>query len=106
MQTHDDKGHEFKRAFLDQLQARADRMREEKASEITARKENEPVLAKWKAHGISVVVRPDDPQGILRISVGGGSKTPVPLNYCTIRGDIGACIDLLERAIRALKSAP
>ena len=104
MQTHDDKSH--KREFLDLLQARADRMREGKASEITAGKKNEPILEKWKAHGISVVVRPDDPQGILRISVGGGDKTPVPLNYCTVRGDIGECIQLLEWAIRALKKEP
>lgn len=113
MQTHDDKD-QFtlmqreltKEEFLDRLAARADRMREAKQSTITAGTEDEPLLAQWKAHGMTVNIRPDDPQGILRISVGGGSKTPVPLNYCVVRGDISACIDLLERAIRALKAGP
>ena len=103
MQTHDDKSHS---PFFEQLQARADKMREQKLSEITAGKEDEKELARWKAHGMTVVVRPNDPQDILRVSVGGGSKTPVPLNYCTIRGGTGQCIELLERAIRALKAAP
>lgn len=105
MQTHDDKDQKIQ-PFMDHLKARADRMLENKLSEITAGKEGEKELARWKSHGMQVVVRPDDVQGILRISVGGGHKTPVPLNYCTIRGDVGACIDLLELAIRALKEAP
>lgn len=105
MLTHDDKDQRFQ-PFMDKLLARADRMREQKLSEITAGKEGEPELARWNANGIEVVVRPNDPQGILRISVGGGDQTPVPLNYCTIRGDVGACISLLEQAIRALRKSP
>lgn len=105
MLTHDDKDQRFQ-PFMDQLIARADRMREQKLSEITAGKEGEQELARWNADGIEVVIRPNDPQDILRISVGGGSKTPMPLDYCTIRGEVGACITLLERAIEALRSAP
>ena len=107
MQTHDDKDAmeaKFREEiFLKKLEERAGKMKERKMSEITAGKENEPIIAQWRAHGMQVTVRPDDEQGILRISVGGGDKTPVPLNYCTVRGDIGACIKLLERAIRALR---
>ncbi len=101
--THEDKQHQTNE-FLDRLIARADRMREEKASVITAGEEGEPIIKTWLSNGMGVTVRPDDPQGILRISVGGGDKTPVPLNYCTVRGDIGQCIKLLKRAIRALES--
>ena len=47
----------------------------------------------------------DDEQGILRISIG-GCDTAVGLNYCVIRGDLGQCIDLLEKALVALRDAP
>lgn len=40
MQTHDDKDQKFQ-PFMDQLKARADKMRENKLSEITAGKEGE-----------------------------------------------------------------
>jgi len=49
---------------------------------------------------------PDDEHGILRISVGGGDSTPVQLNYCTVRGGVGRCINLLEQAIAALRECP
>jgi len=82
-------------------------MEKNKQSEITAGSPNEPILARWKAtNGVEVVHRPNDPQGILRISVGGGHDTPVQLDYCTIRGGVGKCIELLERAIAALKESP
>lgn len=104
--THEDNPHlaAQREAFMKKLEGRAEKMRG--LSEITAGKEGEKELASWKAHGMNVCVRPDDPHGILRISVGGGDKTPVPLNYCTVRGNIGDCINLLERAIRALKASP
>lgn len=64
--------------------------------------DGEPLLAEWQSNGVHVMQRPDDSQGILRISIGGG-KTPIPLNYCVFRGARGACIDLLRKALKALK---
>ena len=103
MQTHEDRAHRTE--FLRRLKRRANDMVRDKQSEITAGKEGEEPLAEWKHAGISVRHMPDDEQGILRISIGGGS-TSVPLNYCVFRGGVGSCIDLLEKAVAALKAAP
>lgn len=51
------------------------------------------------------VRRPDDEQGILRISVGGGVQT-VDVNYCVYRGDLAKCLHLLRMAICALEECP
>jgi hypothetical protein len=105
MQTHEDMNHNYKE-FLKRLEKRAANMVRDKQSEITAGKEDENPLAVWKSHGIQCVHMPDDEQGILRISVGGGNEMPISFNYCTIRGGVGPCIALLERAIKALRNAP
>ena len=103
MQTHDDDQHEFIR----ELQSRAKFMEANRSSEITAGKPDEKALAKWNSsNGLQVAHMPDDPQGILRISVGGGDHLPVVVNYCTIRGSVGQCIALLEKAIAALRECP
>ena len=99
MQTHEDRS-----VFLEKLHQRASEMTRNKESEITAGRDGEEPLAKWKHGGVSVCHMPEDEQGILRISVGGSDV--VPLNYCVIRGDLGRCIDLLEKAIKALRAAP
>jgi hypothetical protein len=103
MQTHRDDSHADD--FMDRLRQRAAKMTRDKASEITAGKEGEEPLAAWKAHDVQCKHMPDDEQGILRISVGGGA-TPLPLNYCVIRGGVGPCIELLEKAIQSLREAP
>lgn len=106
MQTHDNESH-LRSRFLEELRNRAEVGKTLGTASITAGAEGEPVLAKWKAkNGMHVVHRPDDPQGILRISIGGGGDTPVPLDYCTIRGGVGKCIELLETAIAALRESP
>ena len=102
MQTHEDLTH--RSVFLEKLHQRASEMTRNKESEITAGRDGEEPLAKWKHGGVSVCHMPEDEQGILRISVGGSDV--VPLNYCVIRGDLGRCIDLLEKAIKALRAAP
>ncbi len=102
MQTHEDETHRTE--FMRRLTQRADGMVRDKQSEITAGTEGEEPLAEWKHKGVGVRHMPDDEQGILRISIGGGD-TPVPLNYCVFRGSVGPCIDLLEKAIAALKAA-
>ena len=49
---------------------------------------------------------PDDEHGVLRMSIGGGDNLPVTLNYCVVRGGIGQCIELLEKALKALRECP
>ncbi len=107
MQTHEDKSHDLRSRFLEELTKRAEVGKNSGNARITAGEDGEPELAKWKAsNGMHVVHRPDDPQCILRISIGGGGDTPVPLDYCTIRGGVGKCIELLEAAIKAIKESP
>ena len=104
MQTHDDA--DARREFLDRLRDKANRMTAAGTNQITAGKAEEKPLAEWKFGGVFVRHMPDDEHGVLRISAGGGDHTPVPLNYCTIRGSVGDCIQLLEKAIVALRAAP
>jgi len=108
MQTHEDKSHRLERElFMELLTKRAEKAVEDRTSEITTGKPDEEPLARWKAsNGVHVIHMPDDPQYILRISLGGGDNVPVTMNYCTIRGGVGQCIDLLEKAIVALKECP
>lgn len=106
MQTHTNESH-LRSEFLRLLTERAEVGKKSGNASITAGGDGEPELAKWNAsNGMQVVHRPDDPQGILRISIGGGRDTPEPLDYCTIRGGVGKCIELLESAIAALKESP
>lgn len=102
--THKDS--DFNRAFLEELKQRADKMQKNRQSEITTGKPDEKPLLRWIHGGIEVTHMPDDPQKILRISVGGGDHLPVVCNYCTIRGPVGQCIDLLEKTLAALKACP
>ena len=101
MQTHEDDSHRSE--FMERLRGRADGMVRDKRSEITAGKEGEAPIAEWKFNGVSVRRLPRDEQDIIRISIGGG-ETPVSLNYCVFRGDHGACVDLLRKALAALES--
>ena len=102
MQTHHDDNH--RASFLSELRRRAEEA--EKARSATIATDGE-ALAVWKSlNGMYVKHLPDDPQGILRISVGGGDHLPVTLNYCAVRGKISECISLLEKAVQALKECP
>ena len=105
MQTHYDSNH--RSAFIDELRRRADESQKSAAALITTGQHGEQELESWKAsNGVHCRHLPDDPQGILRISVGGGEHLPVTLNYLTVRGKIGQCIDLLEKALAALRECP
>lgn len=105
MQTHYDEQH--RKEFMELLEARAKVGKATKASEITTGKAGEEPLAKWKgSNGVHVTHMPDDEQGILRISCGGGDNLPVTMNYLTIRGRVGECISLLEKALVALRESP
>jgi hypothetical protein len=75
-------------------------------SKITGGLKNEEIICEWQARGVHVRQLPDDEQGILRISVGGGNETPVPLNYLVFRGKHSQCVDLLRKALVALQEGP
>jgi hypothetical protein len=102
MQTHADQD---RRDWLRSLEQKANRMQAAGHSVIAGGKEGEETLAEWESGGVGVVQRPPDEHGILRISIGGG-ETPVPLNYCVFRGEHGACVDLLRKALAALEAGP
>ena len=99
MQSHRDDDSPSKSNFLAQLQARADRMKERGESIMAA---GDAPLSQWMHSGVTVRKLPDDPQGILRISIGGGD-TPVKLDYCSFRGTQDECRKLLRRALAALE---
>ena len=109
-QSHEDKEHLRKLvavSFMEKLEAKADTMRSRSMSTIAGGEPEEKELASWKASNkMQVVHMPDDKLGVCRISIGGGNGIPVAMDYCTIRGSVGECIDLLEKAIEALKESP
>lgn len=93
-------------AFLEQLRSKADTIHSQGRSNITGGVDGEPVISRWESCGIGVMQRPNDDQGILRLSIGGGDNLPVNVNYCVFRGERQACIDLLKRALTALEVGP
>lgn len=104
MQTHTDNSHS---SFIDRLRERAENAEKAAASIIAAGNSGERPLIKWKgSNGIHCMKLPEDEQGILRVSIGGGEHLPVTLNYLTYRGDTGQCIALLEKALAALRECP
>lgn len=101
METHQD------RDFFDRLEERAGIAKLLGEGRITAGAPSEPVLAKWDHGQITIIQRPEDPQAILRISVGGGDRSPQnTVNYCVFRGNRTACAYLLEQAAKALREKP
>lgn len=107
MQSHDDAEHlnAERREFMDKLRQRAFKMTAEGKSEITGGKVGEQPLDGWKSNKFHVQQMPDDEQGILRISIGGGI-TIEQLNYLVFRGDRLACLNLLRTAVKALEKRP
>ncbi len=110
MQTHRDSDFlrepEFAKRFMRDLEERADKAKAAGTGKITVGADGEPILADYETGGVHIRKMPDDPQGILRISIGGGEDLPVTLNYCTYRGSRFACIELLEKVLAALKGSP
>lgn len=102
MNTHMDNEHAPQR-WLDSLKQKAEATRAEGRARITGGEDGEPILNEWKSKGVSVRQLPSDEHGILRISIGGGD-TPIPLDYLVFRGDYGACVDLLRKALKAMES--
>lgn len=105
MQTHYDNNHRSQ--FLEALRERADKAEKAGAAVITAGEKDEQELGSWKAsNGVHCRHLPDGPQGILRLSIGGGENLPVTMNYVVVRGKVGQCIELLEKALVALRECP
>jgi len=103
MQTHEDSQHKF----IAELRERAAKANTAAASVIAAGEKDEQELGSWKAsNGVHCRHLPDDPQGILRLSIGGGEHLPVTMNYVVVRGRVGQCIELLEKALVALRECP
>jgi hypothetical protein len=107
MQTHRDSDAEnLRNEWFENLKLDADLCRLQGKSNITGGKDDEQVLNEWKRRGVHVRELPRDEHGILRISIGGGSDTPVELNYCVFRGAHHKCVDLLRKALMALQEGP
>lgn len=98
MGSHSD--NDARRGFLDELRIRAELMSELGKNSVA----NDTVLEAWDENGVRVEHLPDDRQGILRISIGGGDHLPIKGDYCNFRGDQSQCIKLLERALAAMKA--
>lgn len=103
MQTHEDADASLPDDFMDRLEQRAMDTLARKASQIASGKDSEDPVDAWRGvGGIGVVKLPNDEQGILRISVGGGIPSEGG-DYCSFRGNRLACAALLERAARSLR---
>lgn len=103
--THEDSSHDG--GFIQRLRERAELAERAAASTIAAGSSVEQELGSWKAsNGIHCRHMPDDEQGILRLSIGGGDHLPQKMNYVVIRGKVGQCIELLEKALVALRECP
>jgi hypothetical protein len=97
---------EVAQQFMDELEGRAEKIKSMEKSKITGGADGESIIAEWQHFGVGVRQLPPDPQGILRVSIGGGKNLPVSINYCVFRGERGACIDLLRKALKALETDP
>lgn len=100
MGSHLDNDHGKKADFLKELRLRAEIMSDLAKNDL----QEGNVIAEWEHDGIRCQELPADRQGILRISIGGGSDLPVVGDYCNFRGDHSKCIALLERVLTAMKS--
>lgn len=106
MQTHPDYDAERITPFLDRLKIRADDAMAKGNSQITTGEPGEKPIDEWKHGKIHVTKMPEDEQGILRMSVGGGTEGLVrklDINYCVFRGDRTQCAYMLEQAAKALR---
>lgn len=86
---------------ISRLVRRAEEMTERGENTITAggmRGLQELPLSEYDVGGMLVRKMPDDPD-CLRVSL--GDPAPAPGAYLVYRGDIGAAIDLLSRALKA-----
>jgi hypothetical protein len=104
MQSHSDNLHN---KFIELVRERAVSARNNSQSLIASGKDGEIELKSWEStNGFNCRQLPSDPQGILRLSIGGGDDLPVQMDYLSIRGDKRQCVRLLKRALKALEECP
>lgn len=101
MGSHADRDHREGQyqSVLESLRAKAEVMTDLGVNRVT----NDRVLEEWEHDGVRIQMLPDDPHGVLRISIGGHSDIK-PSDYCNFRGDQGRCIVLLEKCLVAIKA--
>lgn len=100
MESHSDADAQWRSTLED----KADSMRRNHLSDITAGAPGEAVLSEYTAHGVSVTRRPDDEHGIARVSIGGRVPGKSEYDYCVFRGSPDTCVALLENAIEAIRA--
>jgi hypothetical protein len=88
---------------LEMFERMARQMRESGASQITGGKEGEKPIAEYAVGTIYCRKMPDDPLA-LRISIGEGHNVKESA-YCVFRGNVADVIELLDRALSALKAS-
>ena len=99
MGSHSDVDHGEKSRILQELKLKAELMEEIGKNRVT----QDRVVEEWTKYGVRVQMLPDDPHGVLRISIGGHPEFSKS-EYCNFRGDQGRCIALLEKCLKVMKS--
>lgn len=87
---------------MESVRKRAERMTFERANEITAGREGEEILSEKVSADFTIRQMPDDPDGVLRISIGEMPGMPNTA-YLVFRGHPRAIEQLLERALARLQ---
>lgn len=97
----------LRQEFIQRLTKQAEQNMAKGTGTIAGGAPHEKLLEEWRgSNGVVCRRLPDDPNGVLRISIGGGDDIPVLGDYAVVRGDVRNCIELLERALAALKERP
>jgi hypothetical protein len=99
MGSHSDRDHSEDSRILKELQLKAELMSDLSRNRVT----NDRVQEEWHHDGIRIQMLPDDPHGMLRVSIG-GHPTIERSEYCNFRGDQGKAIALLERCLSGMKA--
>lgn len=97
----------LRQEFIERLSKQAEENKKNGTGVIAGGAPHEKLIEEWQgSNGVQCRRLPDDPNGVLRISIGGGDDIPILGDYAVVRGDVNDCIQLLERALAALKERP
>ena len=108
--SHDDFMHQSggMDALMQRLQEKADKLTTSGANKITAGTQDEAVIAEQVVGQVHIIQRPHD-KDCLRISIGEPNDVKLkfgePSVYFVFRGDRQATIELMERALAAIKAS-
>lgn len=87
---------------MESLRKRAERLTVNKQNEITAGQDGERVLFESVRRGVLIRRLEDDPDGVLRISIG-EALYAAGSAYCIFRGSPESIERLLQKALRAVR---